>query len=418
MSRLEAVREAVDTILHRVASEEERRCSFVHLYGVSAIAALLASLRGQNEELAATAGILHDLATYESGDSTDHAARSARRAVEILRGVGGYDEQEIGQIASAIEHHSEKSAEHGPFEELLKDADVLQHDLYHARALVRSASMTRRGMLCRDLEGLLPADVERGARHAADWVQEFYSRQAEWTGIYEGELDAFHYERAMWVDAVLGGRTGCVLELGCGGGQTAAALADRGHHVVAVDLNPRLIEHARSLAAAREDGRMTALAGDFYKIELNETFDAVCYFDGFGVGSDADQRWLLARIAQWLRPEGAALVDVYTPWYWANAHDQEMEWKDACRRHAFDGDECRMLDTWWPRGKPDEAVTQSLRCYSPADLRLLLRGTGLVLADVLPGGAVDLETGEYCNQVPLDQAMSYLATLRPDSNSG
>ena len=57
---------------------------------------------------------------------------------------------------------------------------------------------------------------------------------------------------------------------------------------------------------------------------------------------------------------------------------------------------------------PHDAVTQSLRCYSPADLRLLLEGTGLFVLDVEP--FTDETYGEPCELV---DAMRYLATLTP-----
>jgi hypothetical protein len=72
-----------------------------------------------------------------------------------------------------------------------------------------------------------------------------------------------------------------------------------------------------------------------------------------------------------------------------------------------------VLDASWPKGRPNEALTQSLRCYGLTDLRLLLRGTGLELVGVFPGGCVDQATGEYRSPVPLDEAMSNLAALRP-----
>lgn len=56
----------------------------------------------------------------------------------------------------------------------------------------------------------------------------------------------------------------------------------------------------------------------------------------------------------------------------------------------------------------DDAVTQSLRCYSPADLRLLLQGTGLSVRDVEP--FTDETYGEPCE---LADAMLYLAALTP-----
>lgn len=48
---------------------------------------------------------------------------------------------------------------------------------------------------------------------------------------------------------------------------------------------------------------------------------------------------------------------------------------------------------------------QSLRCYSHADLMLLLEGTRLRLQNVEPGGAVNYDNTTYTKQVPLRQAM-------------
>jgi SAM-dependent methyltransferase len=148
---------------------------------------------------------------------------------------------------------------------------------------------------------------------------------------------------------------------------------------------------------------------------VDEPFDVISYFDGFGVGDDADQRRLLRRIAEWLKPNGCALIEVYTPWYWAPLDGKTMEWPNAMRRCVFDAAACRVLDTWWPTGNPEMAVTQTLRCYSPADLRLLLEPTGLELTDVESGGSYDLETEVYTPTVPLHQALQYLAVLRPIS---
>jgi ubiquinone/menaquinone biosynthesis C-methylase UbiE len=246
-----------------------------------------------------------------------------------------------------------------------------------------------------------------------DWVKSFYGKQDEWTGCCRGEIEESHRGQAYRVDRTLGGCPGRVLELGCGGGQTAAAIAELGHTVVAVDISPRAIDAARERAEAHLRGRLQPILADFYEFEPEGHFDVVCYFDGFGIGEDDDQRRLLRRIAGWLVPNGAALVEVYTPWYWAAAAGTTMQFDDASRRYGFDAVDGRMLDTWWPNGRPEEVVTQSLRCYGPGDLRLLLAGTGLDLVDVLPDGAVDQASGGHHSQVPLERAMSYLATLRP-----
>lgn len=131
MSRLERVRAIVDKLLFRGSIPENIRTGFVHLYGVSVTAVLLARLRGLNEEIAGVMGMLHDLATFETGDPENHGPRSAARAKQILRSMDEFLDDEIERIQSAISHHSDKASILGPYEELLKDADVLHHDLYH-----------------------------------------------------------------------------------------------------------------------------------------------------------------------------------------------------------------------------------------------------------------------------------------------
>jgi hypothetical protein len=73
-----------------------------------------------------------------------------------------------------------------------------------------------------------------------------------------------------------------------------------------------------------------------------------------------------------------------------------------------------MLDTWWPTGTPDEAVTQSLRCYSVDDLESLLDGTGLRLTGVQPEGSYDHETKIFHPSSPMKEAMQYMAFLEKD----
>ena len=131
MSRLERVRQAVDEILHELGNLEDKRCGFVHLYGVSLTATQLAKRRRMNPELASIAGMLHDIVSYESGDPTDHATRGAARAAEFLRELGGFTDDEIDAIRSAIATHSDKASRGSAFQELLKDADVIQHHLYN-----------------------------------------------------------------------------------------------------------------------------------------------------------------------------------------------------------------------------------------------------------------------------------------------
>ena len=131
MNRLERVRAKVDAILRGQRDEEERRAGFVHLYGVSAMSALLAARRGLDVELCATAGMLHDLSSYETGDPANHARESALLAARLLGEMEAYSEAEVAAVSEAITLHSAKGQTDGPLAELLKDADVLQHYLYN-----------------------------------------------------------------------------------------------------------------------------------------------------------------------------------------------------------------------------------------------------------------------------------------------
>jgi SAM-dependent methyltransferase len=250
-------------------------------------------------------------------------------------------------------------------------------------------------------------------RFDAERVKQFYSRQNEWAGVYDGDVAEAHRRNAAIVHRMSGGRVGRLLELGAGGGQNGAAVADLGFSVVAVDLTPSVARNAEKLAAQPRGGRLRVIVGDFFEVEFPDPFDVVCYWDGFGIGRDVDQRRLLERIAGWLRPTGFALIEVYSPQYWARAAGRQAGFGGAVRRYGFDVENCRMLDRWWPVGHEAQAVIQSLRCYSPDDFRRLVKGTGLAVESMEPRGAVDFDRNQFVEQVPLERAMQYLAKVIP-----
>lgn len=131
MNRLEVIRKIVDSILMEQSDLEERRCGFIHLYGVSSNCSLLAFKRGMNAELCAIAGMLHDISSYKIGYSVDHSKLGAIEARKILNESKCFDEKEIDIICSSIYKHSNKAYVDDVYDEILKDADVLQHYLYN-----------------------------------------------------------------------------------------------------------------------------------------------------------------------------------------------------------------------------------------------------------------------------------------------
>lgn len=126
MDRLPALRAEVDALLDAQADEALRHEGWLHLNAVSQAAALLAAKRGLNMDLCAAAGLLHDIYSFRTGLEREHAAHGAWEAAGLLQ-RSGFCPEDAGVVCRAIERHSDKAAVDGPFEECLKDADVLAH---------------------------------------------------------------------------------------------------------------------------------------------------------------------------------------------------------------------------------------------------------------------------------------------------
>ena len=129
-TRIDSVRAVLDAAIKNIPDEEKKRCAYIHLYGTGQAAAFLTMKRGgdrQTAELAEIAGMLHDYAKYTEGSKVEHAERSARSAETLLRELGEFSDAEIRMICNAIAAHSDKDVTGSPFDEVLKDADEMQH---------------------------------------------------------------------------------------------------------------------------------------------------------------------------------------------------------------------------------------------------------------------------------------------------
>jgi hypothetical protein len=73
---------------------------------------------------------------------------------------------------------------------------------------------------------------------------------------------------------------------------------------------------------------------------------------------------------------------------------------------------CTAVDTWWPAADPEQGVTQVLRCYTPADLSLLLAGTGLALTTIHVGEHAFAPGSRPGLRALLHEHHEYLAVLR------
>ncbi len=267
--------------------------------------------------------------------------------------------------------------------------------------------------------------MDPGAESSLGWVKPYYTTAGEYWG--PPGVEKIHLDRLAILERFCGSSPLRVLELGAGYGEAASVMADAGHSVVALEFSPTRIPHIQELARRQHVGRLTALEADFYAVDLPKEFDAVCYWDGFGVGSDSDQRRLLRTIAsEWVKPEGVVLIDVFNPYRWtvesgkewALNRNHESHRYHQRRRFNFDPIHGCFLDTWCPiddtTGEPNEqmAITQKVRCYNPADFKLLLEGTGLELelAEVA-GVPVDFTSAGSDRSHPIWNAWSYLVKL-------
>jgi uncharacterized protein len=129
MSRVKDLQKQVHKILKGMDDNQKRAAAIAHLHGVSLAAVMLAKKRGENPELAAMAGLLHDLYAYKSGSYEDHAHRGAGYARQLLSEMGITTVEETEMICSAIWHHDSKDHIDSPMDEVLKDADVIHHSL-------------------------------------------------------------------------------------------------------------------------------------------------------------------------------------------------------------------------------------------------------------------------------------------------
>jgi len=151
MSRIKDLQKQVHKVLNRMDDDEKRAKAIDHLHGVSLAAVILAKKRGEDPELAAMAGLLHDLYAYKSGSYDDHAHLGAEYAQEILEKLDMTSPAETAVICGAIRHHDSKDDTDGPMDEILKDADVLHHSLGDPTKEVKEHERERYEKLCREL---------------------------------------------------------------------------------------------------------------------------------------------------------------------------------------------------------------------------------------------------------------------------
>jgi SAM-dependent methyltransferase len=209
---------------------------------------------------------------------------------------------------------------------------------------------------------------------------------AFWMALYPFEFsDATLARGAAQVDEVLalsgicGGRA---LDLACGPGRHAVALAQRGFGVTAVDLSPAL------LAIARERATTAGVSIDFVAADMRafvrpDTFDlAVCLFTSFGYFDAHDDLAVLTNVLSSLRRGGVFVLDLMSKESIAGTLQLTVEDRAAdgtlrLRRHEVIEDWTRLRNEWTvTKDGRTETFEFVLRMYSGQELRHALAAAG------------------------------------------
>ncbi len=151
MDRVSAVEAFVFERFNQIDDARWRTRAVYHSHAVSLICVLLAKKRGLDPEIAAIAGLLHDLYAYERRDYADHAHKGAARAKEVLASLGLTTAAADALVASAIYHHDDLTLIDGPMDEVLKDADLIDNAMSHPAREVKENEAARIGRIREEL---------------------------------------------------------------------------------------------------------------------------------------------------------------------------------------------------------------------------------------------------------------------------
>lgn len=155
---------------------------------------------------------------------------------------------------------------------------------------------------------------------------------------------SFSLQMLPYLDALLERHrvaTGRLLELACGTGTVALAMARKGWAVTAVDASPQMLAQARrKLEEARRQGDeldITFLQQDMRHLQLSDPVSlATCLYDSLNymlVSDDLQQ--VFRRVFAALQPGGLFVFDMNTPWALATF------WDDTT--YVTDGPDCTVI---------------------------------------------------------------------------
>jgi SAM-dependent methyltransferase len=184
-----------------------------------------------------------------------------------------------------------------------------------------------------------------------------------------------------------------VLDVGCGPGRHAHALARRGMVVHGVDISERFIDLARATAPAgatfaRADARTMGFSGEFDAvISLCQGAFGLAALPGGAVGIDPDGV-VLERMARALVPGGRLALSVFSAYFQVRHLGDEAVFDAA---NGVNHERTEIRDEAGSRRTVDLWTS----CFTPRELRLLAFAAGLEVE-----GLWAVRPGEYARRPP------------------
>ena len=202
-----------------------------------------------------------------------------------------------------------------------------------------------------------------------------------------------------------------VLDVGCGPGRHALALARRGIEVLGVDISAPFVALADEAAAAAADelrARATFVRADARELAYAGEFDAVISLcqGAFGlvgrVEDGAADDTVLARMGAAVRPGGRVAFSAFSA-YFMLRHLEDHDHFDAATGVNHELSELRTVAG--ERREFDLWTT----CFTPRELRLLCAGAGLLVEDLW-----SVTPGDYGPHPPVIDRPEFLVVARPE----
>jgi ubiquinone/menaquinone biosynthesis C-methylase UbiE len=155
-----------------------------------------------------------------------------------------------------------------------------------------------------------------------------------------------------------------VLDVGCGPGRHAHALAARGIEVVGLDIAMAFLQEAGPGAWVRADARRLPFSDGSFDAAIS-----LCQ-GGFGLLGGEDDGGVIHQMASIVKKGGSIAVSAFSA-YFAVRHLEEGDTFDA--GSGVNHERAEVLD---PTGRPEHFDLWTT-CFTPRELRLIAAGAGL-----------------------------------------